>query len=307
MTVSDAEVSRGITRKKAETCRALVAQVETELRSAGIASARAEAEWLLAGSLGLQRTELYLREEPLPAPQCRLIRGWLRRRLNGEPLPYLIGYVEFCGYRLTVNESVFIPRPETEILAHEAVQCLQTLVQQGRTAPKVLDVGTGSACLAVTLAHAHPACALVAVELSWDALRVARENVTAHRLAHRIQLIQADWTDGVRGPFDLIVSNPPYVPSCEVAPSFTNRSREPTMSLDGGPEGLRFSHRLLDEAPRLLAPGGSLGVESSEEQASMLARLAARQSWVDRVEVFHDLTGRPRGIWLTRAKEPGVR
>ncbi|MBI3088546.1 MAG: peptide chain release factor N(5)-glutamine methyltransferase [Candidatus Omnitrophica bacterium] len=291
----------------------MLGEVETQLRGAGVGSARAEAEWLVADTLGVSRTDLYLWDGPISSAQAAELEERMARRLSGEPLQYVLGSVEFLGHRLAVNPSVLIPRPETEALAAQAIVTLQALasagrpreiaaspISRGREPVLVLDVGTGSGCLAISLAHAVGACAITALELSWKTLQTARTNVLAHHLDDRIHLIQSDWTSGVGGLFSLIVSNPPYVPSGELAGLPDNVRREPRESLDGGSDGMRFHRRLLMDAERLLAPGGSLMMECAESQAEALRASAEGLSWAAEASVGNDLAGRPRIVSVRR-------
>ena len=212
-----------------------------------------------------------------------------------------------------VNPSVLIPRPETEALAVQAIAALRVAaasgrpremaaspISRGREPVRVLDVGTGSGCLAISLAKAVGACAITALELSWKTLQTARTNVLAHHLDDRIHLIQSDWTSGVGGVFHLIISNPPYVPRDELARLPDGVRREPRESLDGGPDGMAFHRRLLMDAERLLAPGGWLWMECAESQAEALRASAAERAWAADVSVVDDLAGRPRMVGVRR-------
>ena len=215
--------------------RGVIQELEQTLREGGIASARAEAEWLIAGRLGVSRTELYLREEPLRAQDVEILEGWVDRRLAGEPLQYVVGHTQFVGHRLEVSRDVLVPRPETEGLVDEASRYLETLTRRG-ISPWVLDLGTGSGNIALSLSLAIPSCLVVAVELSWNALRAAQANLHRHRLQDRVYLVQAEWTQGLlrRPRFDLVISNPPYVPTNHVHGLPREVGYEPRLSLDGG-------------------------------------------------------------------------
>ncbi|MBI4322936.1 MAG: peptide chain release factor N(5)-glutamine methyltransferase [Candidatus Omnitrophica bacterium] len=276
--------------------RDLIGELEARLCEAGITSARAEAEWLLADTLGMRRTELYLRDEPVASAQRESLQERLSRRLSGEPLQYVLGSCDFFGHRFAVSPGVFIPRPETETLAELAIEFLRRRAAPTAVgAPWVLELGTGSGCLAISLAKAVPTCIVVAVELSWMALQVARTNVITHRVEHRLRLVHTDWTTGIRGPVDMIVSNPPYVPDEEVR-SLDGRTGDPALSLNGGRDGMAFHRRVLADAGQLLSAGGALLMECAEEQAAILQRLAEAQPWVKRVRIFDDLAARPRGL-----------
>ena len=150
----------------------------------------------------------------------------------------------------------------------------------------------------MTLAAALPACALTAVELSWEALQVARENAVAQGVGGRVHFVHADGTESLRGPFDLIVSNPPYVPTEATIRVIEHQLRDPALSLDGGADGMALHRRLLADAPRLLAPQAALGMECAEDQAGPLRALADATPWAARTELYHDLAGRPRGLFI---------
>jgi release factor glutamine methyltransferase len=288
------------------------------LCEADITSPRAEAEWLLAGVLDAARTELYLREELVPEQAVEEVWAAAQRRVEGEPLQYIVGFTEFCGHRLVVSPAVLIPRPETEVLVEEAIRFLR---QRPAGSPSsILEVGSGSGNVAISLAAAvgacpHTncrrdqleyvgvgACRIVGIELSWEALCVARANAQRCGVADRIRWVQADWTCGVSGPFDLVISNPPYVPTEEVRrlQGSSDVGHEPWVSLDGGADGMAFHRRLLAEAPRLLRDGGVLCMECAESHAESLARQAQHESWVQEARVFNDLMNRPRGLWVQR-------
>ena len=171
---------------------------------------------------------------------------------------------------------------------------------------RLLDLGVGSGCIAVTLACELPACVVVGVELSWVALHTAQHNLRRHGVASRVRLVHGRWTEAVRGTFDGIVSNPPYVPSSQVDGLPLDVRREPRLSLDGGMDGQDALRHLLNAAPLLLGPGGLLALECGEDQAEPLARLAETMPGVHRVEVVPDLTTRPRGLLLRRAERRAV-
>jgi len=284
-----------------DSVRGLIRMLEERLERAGIVSARAEAEWLLAEALGTPRTELYLREEPLEPQLIEAILGLLAQRVHGEPLQYVLRSTEFWGHRLAVAPGVFIPRPETEVLVERAIHHLQGVRRRTSALIRVLDVGTGSANIPISLTRAIASCVVVAVELSWEALCIAWTNIQAHHVGDRIHLIRSDWTTAVHGTFDLLISNPPYVCTAAVErEAASGRQREPRMSLDGGGDGMMFHRRLFAEAARLLSPDGVLGFECAETQAHPLASFASRQPWVKRVEIVEDLAGRPRGLFIEK-------
>jgi release factor glutamine methyltransferase len=250
---------------------------------------------LLAALLQTSRAGLYLREEPVDRDAARRFEEHVYRRLAGEPLQYIIGFAEFCGHRIQVDRRVLIPRPETEVVVDGLLRALRQRPEPPR---RILDLGTGSGAIAIALAHQLSRCLILGAELSWDALQVAVANITAHRMTDRITLAQTDWTDGIRGLFEVIVSNPPYVATDRIAHLPMDVQREPRLSLDGGADGMVLHRRVLDAAPRLLAPGGLIVLECAEDQASRLADEAARQLSARSIGVLPDLAGRPRAVLI---------
>ncbi|MFN3762142.1 MAG: peptide chain release factor N(5)-glutamine methyltransferase, partial [Anaerolineae bacterium] len=250
-------------------------------------TARLEAEVLLAHVTGLTRTALLAHpERPLTADEQAHYQDLLARRRAGVPLPYLTGRIEFCGLEFIVTPEVLIPRPETETLVERA------LARDPRT---VVDVGTGSGCVAVALAVRLPRARVYATDLSRAALRVAAINAHRHGVADRIHFLQADLASPLKGPVDLVVSNPPYVAEEEWASLPESvREHEPRLALDGGPGGLRVIRRLLADAARLLCPGGAVLVEIGAAQGPAVAALARAAFPKAQVRVHPDLAGRDR-------------
>ena len=264
----------------------------------GVESPRLQVELLLAHALGVPRLKLYLDfEQQLTPASVETVRELVRRRGNREPLQHIIGSTSFCGFEIKVNRHVLVPRPETEMLAERAWQFLAAVSHPHATA---LDFGTGSGCLAIALASKCPGAQVHAADISEEALRVARENAALHNLGDKIQFHAGDGFAAVpRGlPFDLIVSNPPYVPSAEIeslAPEV--RDHDPRLALDGGADGLDFYRRLAAEAANHLGPAGRMVLESGDGQAEQIRKLFLQHKWVvETVEA--DYTGRPRILTL---------
>lgn len=264
----------------------------------GVDSPRLQVELLLAHALGVPRLKLYLNfEQKLSGANLETVRELVRRRGNREPLQHIIGSTSFCGFEIKVNRHVLVPRPETEMLAERAWQFLAALNPPPGAA---LDFGTGSGCLAIALAAQCPGAQVHAADISEEALRVARENAALNNLSDKIQFHSGDGFAALpRGlPFDLIVSNPPYVPSAEIealAPEV--RDHDPRLALDGGADGLDFYRRLAAEAANHLRPAGRIMLESGDGQAEQIRQLFVQHKWV--VEcVEADYTGRPRILIL---------
>jgi release factor glutamine methyltransferase len=248
---------------------------------------RLTAELLLAHALGCDRVRLYLDfDKPLGAPELERFRGLVQRRADGEPTAYLTGTREFFAHRLAVDARVLIPRPETELLAELALAALP----EGGAA---LDLGTGSGALALALALGRPGAVVTAVDLSAEALAVARANATA--LGAAVTFLQGDLfaplPAGSR--FQVIVSNPPYVPTGELAGLQREVRREPRLALDGGPDGLSVLRRIVAAAPHHLEAGGLLLLEMHESHRESLPRLC-REAGFASAEPRLDLAGLPR-------------
>lgn len=212
-----------------------------------------------------------------------------------EPLAYVLGEVRFRRLVLAADRRAFIPRPGTEVLVD---RCLRLL--RGVAEPRVLDVGTGSGAIALAIAAEQPRARVTAVDVSADALALARENAVRTGLAGRVRFRRGHLLAGLAGPFDLVVSNPPYIAS-GVIPGLDEEVREhdPRLALDGGPDGLEPYRILLAEAERLLAPGGLLVVEIGYDQAEALSRLAGLHG-LEILRIAHDLSNNPRCVAMKR-------
>ena len=220
-----------------------------------IDNARLEVEWLLAQLLSLKRVDLYVQfEQPLEPAELAQFKQMVLRRVSGEPLQYILGTAPFCEHDFLVTPAVLIPRPESEILIER--------LKQGPDPVTILDIGTGSGCLAVTAALLFPAAQVTAVDISPDALEVAREN--ADQLgAENVTFMEMDILQGdLDGTFDVVICNPPYISESEweLLPQEV-REREPEVALRDRGDGLTFFRRLAEIAPALLTPQGQLIVE----------------------------------------------
>ena len=264
----------------------------TTLAAAGVESARVDAEWLLAGLLGVGRLDVRL--DParvVPGPLAERYADAVRRRARREPLQRILGWEGFRGLRIRLTEAVLVPRPETETLVEWALALLPPPVDGRRRL--AVDLGTGSGCIACALAAERPDLDVVAIDVAPAAAAVARENARALDLASRVRVIAADLLDGVRAlGADLIVSNPPYLPTAlvpELPPEV--RSHEPGIALDGGADGLALIRRIAAVARRGLRPSGALVVETAGgAQATATAALFRETGWSG-VAVRDDLAG----------------
>lgn len=246
---------------------------------------RAEARRLLAHALGTTIEALVAQpERAIDADSQGRFAALQSRRAQGEPLAYLVGEKEFFGRRFAVSPAVLVPRPETERLVEIALDRLAR-----RPAPRLLDLGTGSGCIAITLALECPTATAVAVDCSRAALQLARGN--AHRLGARVEFLLGDWFEPVRGRFDLIVANPPYVASAD--PHLDELRHEPPHALIGGADGLDELRRIVAAAPAYLNSGGWLVVEHGHDQGEGVRTLFEHTGLVE-VATFRDLAGLDR-------------
>jgi len=285
----------------------LIQRTTEFLKKKEVDSPRLQAELLLAHVLKLPRMQLYLNFERIPTTaEVDAYRELVRRRGLREPLQHILGSVSFCGLELTVNRHVLVPRPETEILAERGWQFLQEQVQLGAQNPLVLDYGTGSGCLAIALAVNCAQTTIHAVEISEQALEVAKQNMVQHRVADRIHLWRGDELSAVPAGlrFRLIISNPPYIPSAEISELQPEvRDYDPREALDGGADGLDYYRKLACKGANLLEPEGRLMLELGDDQATAVGALMTEQKWI--VEpVVEDYTQRPR-IMIARKSAEG--
>jgi release factor glutamine methyltransferase len=267
----------------------LIAWTQEFFARKGVDAPRLTAEVLLAHALSCDRVRLYLDfDKPIGEAELARYRDLVRRRADGEPTAYLVGRREFYGRTFLVDPRVLVPRPETELVVEAA---LAALPEGGRA----LDLCTGSGIIAVSLALGRPGAAVVATDLSEDALAVAREN--AARLGARVELATGDLWAAVHGDarFDVIASNPPYVPSAELPGLSREVRREPCIALDGGGDGLAVLRRVIAGAPARLVPGGALVVEMHESHRDVVPRLCLEAGF-ERAEAREDLARLPRYV-----------
>ncbi len=257
---------------------------------AGIIQPRLEAEILLAHALEVERLQLYLSpDKPLTVDERTKFRTFIQKRRAGTPLQHLIGEVSFFGLRFKVRRDALIPRGETEELLDRTLR----LVPRDQDV-RCLDLGTGSGVLAVSIARYLPRAAVVAVDISPEALELARENATLNGVADRVTLVESDWFAGVDGAFDLIVSNPPYVESGAIAGLAAEvRDHEPHVALDGGPDGIDQIRNVIAGAVAHLAPGGRLLLEIGHGQGERVRALLVAAG-LDGAAIESDIAGLER-------------
>jgi len=266
------------------------------LGSKGIDDAEIDAEVLLKFALGCDRARLYARwHEKLDTSQWALYRQLIERRATREPVAYIVGAKEFMSLEFEVTSDVLIPRPETELLAEFAVQFIGEMIQRDSSAtPIVMDIGTGSGCLAVTIAKTMPQAVVYASDVSETALTVAERNARRHGVAERVHfrcgdMFEAFANDDLHGKVDLIVSNPPYVSRSELAELQPEiRGFEPEIAYLGGDDGLSFHRRLANGAAPFLADSGVLAFEIGFGQADKAQEIVASDGRYDLVDTLID-------------------
>ena len=268
------------------------AEVATALTSSGICEASLEAEVLVRYVLDMDRVDYFssLTETFKQSEGCRL-NSLVCRRMSGEPLAYVLGCREFYGLNLVVDKNVLVPRQETESLAEEVIEFVRTRFLEQVT---IADIGTGSGAIALALASNLPGARLLAIDTSKEALAVAQVNVNSHGFSDRIDLIQGDLLEPLDYAVDIIVSNPPYLSTSDIARLALEVQSEPTLALDGGDDGLDVTRRLFENAPAYLNPRGAMFVEIDPphlHDAIGLARAAFPQEIVG---FSNDLLGLPR-------------
>ena len=257
-----------------------VRQAEARLAENGVPSPRVDAEFLVAHVLGVSRTGIYANGRVVSPAETEQLAALVARRAEREPLAYVLGEWGFRRLSLHVDRRVLVPRPETEVVVE---RCLELIA--GLEAPAVLDVGTGSGAIALSIADEHPGARVCAVDSSSDALAVARDNVLRSGLEQRVELAESDLLAGVTGSFDLVVSNPPYVSPRErsgLEPEV--RDFEPSVAV----VGFEVADRIAAEALPVLRPGGWVVLECGDGQAASLAE-RLRALGYDRVTVSPDL------------------
>ncbi len=266
------------------------------LRKWGVTDARLSAEWILAQNLGLKRLDLFLQfERPLPEMDLAKIRVDIKRRANREPLQHLLGWIDFFGLKLSSDKRALIPRPETEYL----VELLHDKFLD-REPGRILDLGTGSGAILLALLNTFPESSGIGVDLSPEALDLARENGEQTGLADRATFLQSNWFDAVEGTFQLIVANPPYLTAEEMESAEPEVSRyEPELALFGGNDGLDALSAIVQESPGYLEDGSLLALETGLGQHDRL-REKAKEAGFSGMESMLDLSRRERYLMLMK-------
>ncbi len=286
-------------RTGAASARGALKSASRGLERAGVPEPAASAEVLLSELLGIGRAEIALRDEPLTGEQAALYEAWISRRLEREPVQRILGYAYFRDLVLELNGETLIPRPDTESVVEAA---LERIDLRGGSC-LVLDIGTGSGAISISIAHERPSCEVHATDVSEAALDAARRNAEKNRATVRFH--RADMASGLEflnGTVDVLASNPPYVRTTEMpnlAPEV--RDWDPHAALDGGPDGLAYYRRIFAETPPMLRAGADVVLEVGDGQADAVLELGSRAGFTP-LGTRPDLAGTPRAVLLRRER-----
>lgn len=274
-------------------------------KSHDIESPRSAAEILLAHVLNLKRVELYVHyDQPLTRSELEQFKVFIKRRIKREPVAYILGTRGFWTIDVRVSKDVLIPRPETECLVEEALSRLSQ--DRSSAAKRILELGTGSGAIILALALQQPQNILIASDISMNAVQIATENVRDRGLQGSIHFFCGDWLDPIRldaEPFDMILSNPPYIRKDEISRLQPEIYRyEPLAALDGGPDGLDCLERIITTAYNFLRPGGSLLIEIGYDQRPAVQKIIDKTGRYENVQFLKDYSGNNRVVGM-RKKE----
>jgi release factor glutamine methyltransferase len=278
------------------TIRGLIKTTTDFFRKKNIDEPRLTTELLLSHALGIKRVTLYLDfDKPLQEKELSVLRGYVKRRLAHEPVQYITGETGFMGIRIEVQKGVFIPRQETEILASEVKNWIDT---KDSVSHSIFEIGTGTGALSLYLAKECENCHIRASDISEDALTCAQKNIENHGFNEKITLVKGDLFEPFKDSekADIIVSNPPYIPTLQIETLPEVVKQEPREALDGGDDGLEFIKRLIAESPPHLKPDGFLAFEIGIHQATSVRELLEKEKVYTDITVIQDLRGIKRVV-----------
>ena len=278
---------------KKQTIGVLVQLTKQYFQERGIENPRLDAEVLLCHVMNLERIDLYVRfDQPLEEQELSSYRDLVRRRSSGEPIAYLLGEKEFMGHTFKVSPAVLIPRPDTEILVEAAVNRLAEYPE-----PRFLDIGVGSGAILLSVLKAIPYAKGIGVDLSPDALLIAKENATTLGVSHRAGFLLGDTLAPIGDrKVQGILSNPPYIPTRDMGTLQKEVKLEPKLALDGGLDGLNIYRKLLLDGKNYLLPGGFLMMEMGIHQAEPVTKIALEMGWVELEPPHKDYGGVERVV-----------
>ncbi len=269
------------------------------LEDKGDKDPRLSSEWLICFTTGYSRYQLYTNlDKTLSESELACLRSSVERRATGEPLQYITGEMPFRHIVLQCEPEVLIPRPETEILVDKALEIIDERHVAGQGID-VIEVGVGTGCISCSIAYERPFTKVLGTDISTNAVNLAKRNIRSLELDDRIDIIECDLLSGVPSDFkaDVLVSNPPYVPTQVIYEIDKEVSAyEPHLALDGGEDGMDIFRRLVHEAPEVLKPHGSIVVELFETKLDLAQEILEDDGRWEAIEIINDLTGRPRHI-----------
>lgn len=286
----------------AETVSGLIAQAKRQFAEAGLSTPSTDARILISGLLGLSLSQAIVRGSATVTPKdCVQIREAIERRIRREPVYRILGHREFYGLDLQLSPATLEPRPDTEILVDHVLPHLKRIVAENGRA-RILDLGTGTGAIALALLKECPQAVAVGSDISRDALSIARRNADLNGVADRFETVQSAWLENVNGLFDIIVSNPPYIPTAAVADLEPEvRSYDPAAALDGGKDGLDAYRAIAEKAGDFIRPGGIVAVEIGHDQKDSVCYVFEKYGFL-MDEAFRDYGGNDRVLLFSQAR-----
>lgn len=277
------------------TARETLDRIRVSLKEAGIEEFEYESWIFLEWIFGIRRADYYMDPNGMLNPEKEaFLEEVLAKRIRRVPLQYLMGSCEFMGYPFFVDERVLIPRQDTECLVEKAVELIRDSQRNGKEAPQVLDLCTGSGCIGISIKKLCPKAVVTLSDVSEGALEVAGRNAEA--LEAEVSLIQSDLFEKIRGKYDYIISNPPYIPTKVIEGLMPEvRDYEPHLALDGTADGLFFYRKIVQEAEKYLKEGGVLLFEIGQEQGADLTEIMEKQGFAQ-IKIWKDLAGLDRVV-----------
>ncbi|HCL64202.1 MAG TPA: peptide chain release factor N(5)-glutamine methyltransferase [Rhizobium sp.] len=286
---------------QAETVSGLTAQAKRRFAEAGLSTPSTDARILISGLLGLSLSQVIVRgSDTVPPKECVQIREAIERRVRREPVYRILGHREFYGLDLQLSPATLEPRPDTEILVDHVLPHLRRIVAENGRA-RVLDLGTGTGAIALALLKECPQAVAVGSDISQDALSIARRNADLNGVADRFETVQSAWFESVNGLFDIIVSNPPYIPTAAVADLEPEvRNYDPAAALDGGEDGLDAYRAIAEKVGDFVRPGGIVAVEIGHDQKDAVSYVFEKAGFLHD-EAFRDYGGNDRVLLFAQA------
>ena len=281
----------------AHSVRNILRKISTELINCGIEESRLESELILMECLEVSRSKLYtMQEYELSESHMSSANEYLHRRLHREPWPYISGHKEFYGLDIMVESGVFIPRPETELIVDTCLNIIKSMSPNHQI--KIVDACTGSGAVAIAIGKQVPSAQIYATEISDSALKMAKRNLYSHGLEGRIEILKGSLLEPIESDIDILVSNPPYIPSQDIENLQPEVLHEPLAALDGGTDGLEIINELMVQASNKMSRPGTILIEFYPEQSTALKTLADQLLSPCESYIINDLYGDDRLLVL---------